>query len=274
MKKLTAKDITTVIKPRLPNTNKGNFGHACLIVGSRLMIGSAIISAKACMRSGVGKLTVHLPKNEAIALPITIPEAIISIRENKEINFELYTAIGIGCGLGVTAESTEILLHLLTNYKKPIVLDADALHIISKNKEMLNMLPKNTILTPHPKEFDLLFGKQKSSEERNNTAIAKSKIYKIIIVVKGNETMITSNGKAVKNSTGNAGLAKAGSGDALTGMITAFLAQGYVPFDAAKIAVYLHGLASDICLQKQSMESMLITDVIRSIGKAFKKLNR
>jgi hydroxyethylthiazole kinase-like uncharacterized protein yjeF len=274
MKKLSVKDITNNIKLRLPNTNKGNFGHACLIVGSKLMMGSAIICAKACMRSGVGKLTVNIQAQEVNILPIALPEAIISIRENKEVNYNLYAAIGLGCGIGVNTESVEIVNNIIANCKKPIVLDADALNIISNNKSLLNKLPKGTIITPHQKEFDLLFGKHINDQERIISAEMMAKKYKIVIVLKGHNTIITYNGNTLQNTTGNAGLAKAGSGDALTGMITAFLAQGYTSYDATKIAVYLHGFAADICLQKQSMESMLITDVIKCIGKAFKKIRK
>jgi hydroxyethylthiazole kinase-like uncharacterized protein yjeF len=272
LKKLTKNIIKALIKPRVASSNKGDHGHALIIAGNTHTMGAAVIAAKACMRAGVGKLTVSVPQDEALILPIALPEAMICIREKDCNNFDLFEAAGIGCGIGVNKESFQILRYLMTAFNKPIVLDADALNIIAVNKSQLNNIPKGTIITPHPKEFDGLFGFHKSDKERIDAAVKKAKEYNIIIVLKGHETLITHNGISFLNTTGNAGLAKAGSGDALTGIITAFLAQGYKPFDAAKIAVYVHGLAADICLKKQSMESMLITDVIENMGKAFKMI--
>jgi hydroxyethylthiazole kinase-like uncharacterized protein yjeF len=270
LKKLTKNIIKAIIKPRAANTNKGNHGHAYIIAGNTSTMGAAVISAKACMRTGVGKLTVSVPFDEALVLPIALPEAMICIREKDCNNFDLFSAAGIGCGIGLSKESLQILSYLMAEFKKPIVLDADALNIIGENKSLLNKIPKDTIITPHPKEFDRLFGIHKTTEARILTAITKATQYSIIIILKGHETLITCNGISFVNTTGNAGLAKAGSGDALTGIITAFLAQGYTAFDAARIAVYMHGLAADITLQNQSMESMLITDVIENLGKVFK----
>jgi hydroxyethylthiazole kinase-like uncharacterized protein yjeF len=272
MKVLTKNSIQSILTTRNPFSHKGNFGHALIIAGNTGKMGAAVIAAKACMRAGVGKLTVSVPQDEVTILPIALPEAMICIREKDCDNFDLFTAAGIGCGIGVSKENFQILTYLLEQFKKPILLDADALNIIAVNNSLLNKLPINTILTPHPKEFDRLFGAHTSHEERKLTAITKAKELHIMIVLKDHKTLITYDGKAFENRTGNAGLAKAGSGDALSGVITSFLAQGYHPFDAAKIGVYLHGLAADICLKKQSMESMLVTDVIDCFGKAFKKI--
>jgi hydroxyethylthiazole kinase-like uncharacterized protein yjeF len=272
MKKLTKDIVQDILKPRDASSHKGNFGHALLIVGNSGKMGAAVIAAKACMRAGVGKLTVSVPQDEATILPIALPEAMICIREKDCNNFALFNAACIGCGIGVTKESAQILTYLIEEFKKPIVLDADALNIIAENKSLLKNLPTGTIITPHPKEFDRLFGAHNNQEERKLTAIKKSKELDIVIVLKDHKTVITFNGKCFENTTGNAGLAKAGSGDALAGIITAFLAQGCSPFDAAKLGVYMHGLAADICLKKQSMESMMITDVIECFGKGFKKM--
>jgi hydroxyethylthiazole kinase-like uncharacterized protein yjeF len=272
MKKLTKHIVRDIIKPRDASSHKGNFGHALLIVGNSGKMGAAVIAAKACMRAGVGKLTVSVPQDEANILPIALPEAMICIREKDCDNFGLFNAAGIGCGIGISKDSFQTLIYLMDQFKKPILLDADALNFIAENKSLLKKIPLGTIITPHPKEFDRLFGVHKTTEERVLVAIEKAKQHKIIIVLKGNETLMTNDGIAFVNTTGNAGLAKAGSGDALTGIITAFLAQGYKPFDAAKLGVYIHGLAADICLKKQSMESMLITDVIECFGEAFKKV--
>ena len=270
MKKLTKDSIKKLIKPRQVSSHKGNYGHSFLMVGSQGKMGAAIIAARACLRTGTGLLTVSVPHDERLILQIAIPEAMLVMREKEEDNINGFNAIGIGCGIGTGKESTQMMSHLLSEYSKPLVLDADALNIISTHKNLLEKIPPNTILTPHPKEFDRLFGVHKSMEERMETAIEKSLQLHIVIVLKGHETLITHAGNAFLNSTGNAGLAKGGSGDALTGIITALLSQNYEPFEAAQIGVYLHGLAADLALEKQSFESMLITDVIEYLGQAFK----
>ncbi|WP_336622169.1 ADP-dependent NAD(P)H-hydrate dehydratase [Flavobacterium paronense] len=156
--------------------------------------------------------------------------------------------------------------------KIPTVFDADALNILAKNQHELLNLPQKSILTPHVKEFDRLFGKHDSESERRITASTKAKELHLIIILKGHKSFITDGEKSFENTTGNSGLAKGGSGDALTGIITAFLAQGYEPLNAALLGVYIHGLAADITLETQSPESMLITDVIDNLGRAFKKI--
>ena len=270
MENITHESIKKLIKPRQASSNKGDYGHSFLMVGSQGKMGAAVIAARACLRTGTGLLTVSVPQDERLILQISIPEAMLVIREKEEDNLSKFTAIGIGCGIGTSKESTQMLSHLLSQYSKPLVLDADALNIISIHKNLLEKISHNTIITPHPKEFDRLFGDHENIEERTKTAIEKALQLGIVIVLKGHETVITHNGSTFLNSTGNAGLAKGGSGDALTGIITALLSQGYKPFEAAKIGVYLHGLAADLALEKQSFESMLITDVIEYLGQAFK----
>ena len=270
MEKLTKDSIKKLIKLRQVSSHKGNYGHSFLMVGSQGKMGAAIIAARACLRTGTGLLTVSVPHDERLILQIAIPEAMLVMREKEEDNINGFTAIGVGCGIGTGKESTQIMSHLLSEYSKPLVLDADALNIISTHKNLLEKIPYNTIITPHPKEFDRLFGVHKSIEERMKTAIEKALQLRIVIVLKGHETLITHAGNIFLNSTGNVGLAKGGSGDALTGIITALLSQDYEPFEAAKIGVYLHGLAADLALEKQSFESMLITDVIEYLGQAFK----
>ncbi len=270
MNKLKKNSIKVLIKPRVVSANKGDYGHAFIIVGNTGKMGSAVIAAKACLRAGCGLLTVSVPHDEQFILQATIPEAMLTVRENDEDVFLKFSAAGIGPGIGITKESTQILIYLLAEFNKPIVLDADALTIISADKKLVAKIPANTILTPHPKEFDRLFGIHNTIEHRMKSAISKAKKYNVVIVLKGHRTLVTNGVHSFINTTGNAGLAKAGSGDALTGMITSFLAQGYLAFEAAKIAVYIHGFAADIALKDQSMESMLVTDVIECLGKAFK----
>lgn len=271
MKALSKSYIKSILKPREASSHKGNHGHALLIAGSKGFMGSSVIASRACLRSGAGLLTVNIPEEERFILQTAIPEAMLVMRENTISDLNNFSAIGIGPGLGTGKESEEILVSVLNNFNKRILLDADALNCISSNKSLLDKIPKETIITPHPKEFDRLFGTHKDNNERMNTAIQKSKELKITIVLKGHHTLITYNGDTFYNTTGNAGLAKGGSGDALTGIILSFLAQGYDPFGAAKLGVYLHGFAADLTLKNQSMESMLITDVIESLGKALKK---
>ena len=272
--KIDVKDsIKALIQPRKVDAHKGNFGHALLIAGNLGRVGAAVIAARACLRSGVGLLTVSVPQEERVILQIAIPEAMLIMRDNIDNVLDNYSAVGIGCGIGITDNAKALLIAVLSQINRPLLLDADALNIISENQDLLNQLPQKTVITPHPKEFDRLFGPHASQNDRTFTAIAKAKEYGIVIVLKGHETLVTASGEAFFNTTGNAGLAKGGSGDALTGIITAFLAQGYPAFDAAKMGVYIHGLAADLTLAEQSIESMLITDVIEHLGKAFQQLS-
>jgi len=272
MKKLNKNIIKAIIKARNEASHKGNFGHALLVAGSSGKMGAAIIAARACLRTGCGLLTVNVPQDEQLVLQTTIPEAMLVIREKDEDNFIKFSAAGIGPGIGITKETTQLLLYLFSEFNKPMVLDADALNIMATNKNLFAKIPSNTILTPHPKEYDRLFGVQDTIEQRMFSAIDKAKEHNVVMVLKGHRTLVTNGTQSFLNTTGNAGLAKAGSGDALTGILSSFLAQGYTAFEAAKIGVYLHGLAADIALEDQSMESMLITDVIECIGKAFKTI--
>ena len=263
--------IKNTYKKRPCDSHKGTHGHALLIAGSSDKIGAAIIASKACLRSGVGLLTVAFyPENKNVLFN-SIPEAMYA--DFCVMNdLSPYQAIGIGPGIGVDEISLQYIYELYEN-KLPVVFDADALNLIAKYKIDWKHFNFSFVLTPHPKEFDRLFGEHDSESERRNTAIQKSKELNCVIVLKGHKTFITDGIQNFENTTGNSGLAKGGSGDALTGMITSFLAQGYTTLEAAKLGVYLHGLAADITLQTQSEESMLITDVIENIGLAFKHLN-
>ena len=268
--KLDLNCIKNIYKKRPCDSHKGTHGHALLIAGSSDKMGAAIIASKACLRSGVGLLTVAFyPENKNVLFN-SIPEAMYA---NSCVMNDLspYQAIGIGPGIGVDEISLQYLYELYEN-KLPVVFDADALNLIAKYKIDWKNFNFPFVLTPHPKEFDRLFGEHISESERRNTAIQKAKELNCVIVLKGHKTFITDGIHTFENTTGNSGLAKGGSGDALTGMITSFLAQGYTTLEATKLGVYLHGLAADITLQKQSEESMLITDVIENIGLAFKHI--
>ena len=263
--------IKNIYKKRPCDSHKGTHGHALLIAGSSDKMGAAIIAAKACLRSGVGLLTVAFYPEQKNVLFNSIPEAMYA---NFCVMNDLtpYNAIGIGPGIGVDEISLQYIYELYEN-KLPVVFDADALNLISKYKIDWKHFNFPFVLTPHPKEFDRLFSELNSESERRSIAIQKAKELNCVIVLKGHKTFITDGIQTFENTTGNSGLAKGGSGDALTGMITSFLAQGYTTLEAAKLGVYLHGLAADITLQTQSEESMLITDVIENLGLAFKYLN-
>ena len=194
-------------------------------------------------------------------------------REEKT-NWDKYTVFAVGPGFGIDKSAERKIELLVDNVKTPCVFDADALTIFSNNQQLLNQLPKKSILTPHSKEFDRVFGDHSSEDERRQTAITKAKELNLILVLKGHKTFITDGVHNYENTTGNSGLSKGGSGDALTGIITAFLAQEYEPLNAAILGVYIHGLAADITLETQSEESMLITDVIENLGKAFHKIQQ
>lgn len=273
MTKLDLHTIQTIYKKRVPNSHKGNHGHALIIAGSKSKIGAAIICSKACLRTGVGLLSVSVPKKEKNAMFTSIPEAMIELRAEK-IDYSKFSAIAIGPGIGISIKSETLLENLISCYSNPIVIDADVITILSNNSSLLTKIPKNSILTPHVKEFDRLFGVHNSVEERIEKAKIKAKELQFVIVLKSHQTIVTDGNQVIENTTGNSGLAKGGSGDALTGIITSFLAQGYESFQAAQLGVYLHGLAADITLETQSEESMLITDVIENLGKAFTEIQK
>jgi hydroxyethylthiazole kinase-like uncharacterized protein yjeF len=271
--------IRSIYKPRNRFAHKGNFGHAMIVAGSYGKMGAAVLSAKACLRSGVGLLTCFIPKCGYEILQISVSEAMVMTDANASIITKIdddvlkYDSIGIGPGLGTASETRAVVKELLTIYKKPIVFDADALNGMSMEKK-LPSLPPGSVLTPHPKEFERLFGESKNDFERIEKALQNAKSLNCSIVLKGHHTFIaTASGKGYFNNTGNAGMATAGSGDVLTGMITGLLAQEYSSEDASILAVYLHGLAGDIVARKISQEAMIAGDVIDYLGEAFRKFS-
>lgn len=273
----TANFYTTldVIKPLLhkrgKHSHKGTYGHALLISGSTGKTGAALLASEACLRSGVGLLTTHLPKSAMLPLQIYLPEAMISPDKSDNCfsqvpDLQPYNAVGAGPGLGKSKETANALKRLIQEAKVPMVLDADALNIISENKTWLSFLPERTIITPHPKEFERLFGKTENSQQRLELQREMSKQYNIIIVLKGANTSITfPNGSCFFNSTGNPGMATAGSGDVLTGIILSLLAQRYTPEEAAIIGVFMHGRAGDKAAEKLGMEAMIARDITNSL---------
>lgn len=275
---LLKQDIRPLIKKRGRFSHKGTYGHALLVAGSYGKMGAAILSAKACLRSGVGLLHVHIPKAGYTILQTALPEAMLSIDRYDHYFSEIpdlapFNAIGIGPGLGMEHQSQMAMKLLIQNYRNPMVIDADGLNILAQNKTWLSFLPPNSILTPHPKEFERLAGKWTNDFDKIEKQKAFAIRFKIIIVLKGAHTTIClPNGHCYFNSTGNPGMATAGSGDVLTGIITGLLAQHYAPEHAALLGVYLHGLAGDLAVRKTGLEALLAMDIVNSIGRAFKKV--
>ncbi len=260
-----------ILRKRTKFSHKGTYGHALLVAGSSGKTGAALLSAEACLRTGVGLLTAHLPKDALLPMQIYLPEAMTSIDKSETHCTEIedilpYTAIGVGPGLGKNPETAILLKKIIQEATQPLVLDADALNIIADNPTWISFLPNNTILTPHPKEFERLFGKTNNSYERLELQRNMSVTHNIIIVLKGAHTAITfPNGTCFFNSTGNPGMATAGSGDVLTGMILSLLAQRYSPEESALLGVYLHGKAGDKAVKEIGENAMIARDIIKSI---------
>ena len=257
--------------------HKGTQGHALIIGGSYGKMGSISLSSKACLTAGCGLVTVFIPKCGYQIVQIFVPEVMVltDIEANyiSQITIDFIPdAIGIGPGLGQDLTSQKALHELLLNNKAPLVIDADALNILSKNPKWLDLLPKETIITPHPKELERLIGPWDSEEEKMKLAKAFSIKYQLVLVMKGAPTQIVFGNEIYKNTTGNAALATAGTGDVLTGIITSLLAQNYNPLHAAQLGVFLHGLTADIALPEKGYQSFIASDVISYLGKAYLNL--
>ena len=275
---LEESDVRTLLMPRNPFAHKGQMGHALLIAGSYGMAGAAILAARACMRTGAGKVTVNSPKRNIPILQQAIPEAIVQIGNEETIfaetvDTEDFNAMGIGPGLGQSEQTAIALISQLRRTQCPIVADADALNILGNHPAWIQQLPQGIILTPHPKEFDRLDGHVTDSYERLTKARNLAQRLKGYIILKGRYTAIClPNGHILFNPTGNAGMATAGSGDVLTGIITGLLARGYKPQDACILGVYLHGLAGDLAAHDVGEESLLASDIISYISRAYQRL--
>jgi ADP-dependent NAD(P)H-hydrate dehydratase / NAD(P)H-hydrate epimerase len=271
-------DVLPMLKKRNKFDHKGNFGHGLLVSGSAGKTGACILGAGAALRSGIGLLTCHVPSGSSTAIHCAVPEAMIHEDHSEEYisdigNTDLFSAVGVGPGLGTANETQKALYQLLNECKKPVIIDADALNILSFNREWLSLLAAGTILTPHPKEFERLAGKTENGFARLARQIEFSIEQKCIVILKGAYTSITtSDGKVFFNSTGNPGMATAGSGDVLTGILLSLLAQGLSPENAALLGVFLHGLAGDITAGESCYESIIASDIINCLGKAFNKI--
>lgn len=259
-------------KQRSKFSHKGNYGHALFIGGSYGKMGAAVLASRACLRSGVGLLTVHTPECGVNILQTSVPEAMCFPDKDHSyislLNEELtcYSAIGIGCGLGTEPTTAKVLKHILENATQPLVLDADALNILSLHPECLSLIPPQTIITPHPKEFERLTESYKNRFHQLTIALTFSKKYRIFVVLKGAHTAIVCpDGTIYFNSTGNPGMAKGGSGDILCGIILSLLAQGYSPKESAILGVYMHGAAGDKAALLKGQSAMIAGDIIEQL---------
>ena len=276
-----ANDIKLFYRPRTKFAHKGNFGHGLMIAGSYGMMGASVLSSKAALRAGIGILTAHVPKSGYNIMQTTLPEALCHCDENEHYftgipfkDLDKYTAVAVGCGLGTQPETAQGLKQLIGDYKGSLVIDADAINILAENKTWLEFLPTNCIITPHMKEFERLTSKPKDGYERLEMQREFSVRHRCVVILKGACTSIsTHQGYLYLCMFGNPGMAKGGSGDMLTGMLLALLAQGYTPAQAAMIGVYLHGTAADKAVGKQSYESLLSSDMIEYIGQAYRTVS-
>ena len=271
-------DCRKMLKPRPKFSHKGNYGHVLLISGSAGKMGAAVLSARACLRSGPGLVTVHIPRSGNPILQSAVPEAMLEFDADDSIitrvpDLATYTAIAVGPGIGAADQTQRALKLLIQNSVIPLIFDADAINILGENKTWLSFVPKESIFTPHPKEFERLAGKSLNDFERNQKQRDFSVKYGVYVVLKGANTAITSpDGQCFFNSSGNPGMATGGSGDVLTGIIAGIRSQGYTSLSSCLLGVYLHGLAGDIASEKLGYESLIASDIIDHLGISFNSL--
>lgn len=272
------RSICSLLKPRNPFTAKRDYGSVMLFAGSMGMMGAAVMCARAILKSGAGLATVHSASCGMPVVQTAVPEAMFEPDRNEHFISDMtlhheHQAVASGPGIGTRDETVNALESLLKLNTTPMVLDADALNCMAKRPALLQLLPAATIITPHAGEFDRLFGECQGAEQRLTKAIEAAKRYNIIIVLKGHYTaVVRPTGRVYFNSTGNPGMATAGAGDVLTGVITALLAQGYRPEHAATLGVYLHGLAGDIAAEEIGETSLIASDIADRIGLAVRRV--
>ncbi len=273
---LDESSVKNMVRKRTKFSHKGTYGKALIIAGNYGMLGAAVLSCKACLRTGAGLVKAYVPEAGFFVLQNDLPEAIVLTDQHPEIITDLpdlteYTAIGVGPGLGEAPETALAFGKLLNNSKVPLVIDGSALNILAANKSLLDKLPAGSILTPHLKEYERLAGTSANDYERLEKAKAFCKKYNLYLVLKGaHTTLVNPEGIVYFNSTGNPGMAKAGSGDVLTGILTSLLAQGYTSQEAVLLGTFLHGYAGDAAARKLSQYSMLASDIIDGITHFFK----
>ena len=277
---LEEEDVRPLMLSRSPFAHKGTMGHALIVAGSYGMAGAALLTTKACLRSGVGKAIVCTPKKNVLPLQIGIPEAVLSIDHeetifSEPIDTEDFQALAIGPGLGISEQTAIAMIAQLRRAQCPIVIDADAINILANHHAWMQQLPHGIIFTPHPREFDRLEGQSTDSYERLTKALQLANRLQAYVLLKGHWTALcTPEGQVMFNSTGNAGMATAGSGDVLTGIITGLLARGYDRQSACIVGMYIHGLAGDLAAEVLGEESLMASDIIDYLPKAFLKMTK
>lgn len=273
---LQASDIRSLYRGRKKFAHKGHFGHAYLMAGSYGKTGAAVLAARAAMRTGLGLLTVQLPSSGYDVIQTAVPEAMCVPDHQAHFvsevaDLEGYNVVGTGPGIGTHEQTARALKLLIQNTSVPMVLDADALNILSENLTWCGFLPKGSVFTPHPGEFDRLAGKSGNEHDRLEKAVELAHRFQVHIVLKGAHTVVVSpDGRCFFNSTGNPGMATGGTGDALTGMIMGWLAQNYSTLHSCLLAVYLHGRAGDLATNQKGHEGLIAGDIIEKIPKAIK----
>lgn len=271
-----AKNIRPLLKPRRAFTGKRDYGSVLMMTGSTGMMGAAVMSARACLKSGAGLVTVHSARMGMPIVQTAVPEAMFEPDRNEHYISDMtvhhtHQAIAVGPGIGTNDRTIDALENFLKTSKSPLVLDADALNCIAKRPQLLSILPAHTVITPHVGEFDRLFGDHDNSEDRLKKAVDMAKYYNIIIVLKGHYTAtVRPTGRVYFNSTGNPGMATAGSGDVLTGVIASFLGQGFRPEHAATLGVYIHGLAGDMAVKETGEYGLVASDIANYCGRAIR----
>ena len=275
---LEAGDVAAILRKRNKFAHKGTFGHALIIAGSTGKMGAATLAARACLRSGPGLVTVRAPKSGVSILQTASPETMLDIDPGEDHfseapDLHAYSAIAIGPGIGTSVQTATALKIMIQHAKIPLIFDADAINILAENKTWLGFVPKGSIFTPHPKEFERLVGKCSNNFEQNRMQRDFSFRYQCYVALKGAHTAITTpDGRCFFNTTGNPGMATGGSGDVLTGIITGIMAQGYSSLESCLLGVYIHGLAGDIALNEQGFEALIAGDIINNLGKSFQSL--
>ncbi|WP_438711996.1 NAD(P)H-hydrate dehydratase [Aquimarina muelleri] len=273
---ISKNEVLPLYRPRPKFSHKGIYGHCAIIGGSYGKTGSVVLATKAALRTGAGLVTAYIPECGYEVLQSTVPEAMVITDNDDELediklDFKA-SAIGIGIGLGTSIKTTKAFEEFLSENKSPLLIDADGINILANNPKFLEKLPKNTILTPHPKELERLIGNWKDDFDKIEKTKAFSKTHNCIIVIKGANSITVFENQLYVNNNGNPGMATAGSGDVLTGMITGLLSQGYDPLHAAVFGVYLHGSAGDIAVQKTSFEGLIASEIVSHIGASFLEL--
>ena len=254
-------------------SHKGNYGHSLIIGGSFGKIGAVLLASRAALTIGSGLVTAYLPKCGYQIIQTALPEVMVEVDAENELQYFnskiQATTIGIGIGMGTHIKTVEGFKQFLQKNILPLIVDADAINILSENKSLLKLLPENSVLTPHPKEFERLVGKWKDDFEKLDKLLTLSKKYKLVVVLKGAYTVIAFQGELFFNTTGNPALATAGSGDVLTGVITGLIAQQYTPIDAAILGVYLHGKTADLAMNSMVYETFTASDSIEYLSDAY-----